>query len=343
MKTRWYKKKLTFLVIGNAQQSIVQFRILKPILFFVPLMVLTISTALVLLYQIHKTSVEESQLTIASLNAQIADSQQLYESTVQAKDRTIEILQSDIISLSHQAEQIKTKVDELMKLEFELRDVTEPIANTDDVVTIASLHDEQINILKKESSDGVGGIHIPVSDEDIKRLAAMTESDFYVLDAGIDLLIERLEFAKGQILEYQEYLRVTPSIYPTVSQRVTSNFGYRVDPFTRRPSFHSGIDFGGDRHDPVYATADGVVQTSSKDRHFGNYIIIQHDNGIRTHYYHLQKSDVTKGQEVVKGEQIGTLGSTGRSTGPHLHYEVEKDGVKVDPKPYLIDTRKDEP
>lgn len=337
MKTSWYRKKLTFLVIRDAHRSVIELKILKPILYIVPALMIAITTSLIWLYQYHNDRVEEHNLVLSQLTEQLASAHNSYESTIATKNKTIELLQTDVISLSNQANQIKTKVEELMQLESELRDVTEPIAQAGDVVKIASAHNEQLNILKRGHQDGVGGEHIPVSDEDIMKLAISTESQFYVLDSDIDLLIEHLEEAKGKIIEYQEHLRVTPSIYPTVSQRVTSSYGYRSDPFTRRPSFHSGIDFGGDRNDPVYATADGVVQTSSYNRNYGNYVIIKHENGIRTHYYHLQKSLVKKGQEVSKGEEIGKLGNTGRSTGPHLHYEVEKNGVKVDPKPYLHD------
>lgn len=333
MKTSWYRKKLTFLVIRDAHRSVVQFKILKPILFIVPSIMIAITATLIWLYDYHNDRVEQHNIALAQLSEQLASAHHNYESTMATKNKTIEHLQNDVISLSNQANQIKTKVEELMQLEFELRDVTEPIAHAGDVVKIASAHNEQLNILRKQ--DGVGGEHIPVSDEDIMKLAISAESQFHVLDADIGLLIEHLAEAKGKIIEYQEHLRVTPSIYPTVSKRVTSNFGYRTDPFTRRPSFHAGIDFGGDRNDPVYATADGVVQTSSYNRNYGNYVIIKHENGIRTYYYHLQKSLVSRGQEVNKGEEIGKLGNTGRSTGPHLHYEVEKNGVKVDPKTYL--------
>lgn len=335
MKTPWYRKKLTFLVIRDVHRSVVQFKILKPLLVVVPVIMVAITTALIWLYNYHNDAVDQHHIALQQLNEQLASAHQNYETVIASKNKTIDSLQIDVISLSHQADQIKAKVDELMKLELELRDVTEPIAQAGDIVTIASAHNEQLNILSQEKQEGVGGEHIPVSDEDITKLAISTESQFHVLDSDIDLLIEHLEEAKGKIIEYQEHLRVTPSIYPTDSQRITSSFGYRSDPFTKRPSFHAGIDFGGKRNDPIYATADGVVQSTGYNRNAGNHVIIQHENGIRTFYYHLQKSLVTKGQEVSKGEEIGKLGSTGRSTGPHLHYEIEVNGVKVDPKPYL--------
>lgn len=338
MKTKWYRKKLTFLIIQDANRSVVQFKLLKPLLIIIPTIVALISCALITLYMFHKQTVAEHHLILSQLTTQLADTEEEYARSVVTSTQTIESLQNDIISLSLQAESIKSKVEALKKLENELRDVTDPIANGEGLVSISSFDIDEHQPLEYSA---VGGVHIPVRDDGISELAMDVESDFHYLSSEMDLLLSSLSLAKEQIVEYQELMRVTPSIWPTVSQRVTSNFGYRKDPFSRRPSFHSGIDIGGDRNDPIYATADGVVDEVGKDRYQGNYVIIKHENGIRTLYFHLQKSLVKSGQVVVKGEEIGLLGNTGRSTGPHLHYEVEKDNVKVDPKPYMQDTGRD--
>jgi murein DD-endopeptidase MepM/ murein hydrolase activator NlpD len=131
----------------------------------------------------------------------------------------------------------------------------------------------------------------------------------------------------------------TPSIFPTKSTNVTSAFGYRKDPFTRRSAYHRGIDFAGDVDDPIYATAAGKVIRSGHHRSMGNYVFVSHGNGLETIYMHLNKVLVHNGQEVKKGQIIGRLGSTGRSTGPHLHYEVHKHGKPVNPKKYLLEEK----
>jgi len=150
-----------------------------------------------------------------------------------------------------------------------------------------------------------------------------------------------LEKLKEEILERQAILRVTPTILPTSQLRVTSEFGMRRDPFTRRRTFHAGIDLAGNIGDPVYAAADGKVVESGRDRTQGNYIVIDHGRGIKTRYLHLNKRHVSAGDKVQKGQRIGDLGNTGRSTGPHLHYEVLVNGKQVDPWPYIKTARKE--
>lgn len=146
---------------------------------------------------------------------------------------------------------------------------------------------------------------------------------------NVELL--RLNFEKSK----QQLQRLTPSIWPTTSKVVTSPFGYRKDPFTFSPSFHAGMDISAPENDPVYASADGTVVSTGSDKARGNNIVIEHSRGLRTWYMHLNKVLVHDGDTVQKGDTIGLLGSTGRSTGPHLHYEVIDNGVSVDPRLFL--------
>lgn len=186
-----------------------------------------------------------------------------------------------------------------------------------------------------DMENGRGGLHHDVTPEEILQLAQDTKADLALIEERMSDLKIDLEEAKEIAIEYQHMLRTTPSIWPTNSTRITSNFGYRRDPFTRRLSYHSGIDLGGRTGDPVYVTADGKVINSSYNRTLGHHIMVDHGNGLRTVYAHLSKRLVKVGDTVDKGEEIGKLGSTGRSTGPHLHYEVYKNGVAVNPKNYL--------
>jgi murein DD-endopeptidase MepM/ murein hydrolase activator NlpD len=116
---------------------------------------------------------------------------------------------------------------------------------------------------------------------------------------------------------------------------VTSMFGYRTDPFLGRPALHSGVDLRAAWGDPVRATASGRVATAESSGGYGNMVEVDHDAGLATRYGHLSEIDVSEGQWVEAGAVIGRIGSTGRSTGPHLHYEVRVDGVAVDPSRYL--------
>jgi murein DD-endopeptidase MepM/ murein hydrolase activator NlpD len=116
---------------------------------------------------------------------------------------------------------------------------------------------------------------------------------------------------------------------------MSSPFGVRMDPFLHRPAMHTGLDMRGDVGDPVHATASGRVSMAGREGGYGNLVEIEHGNGLATRYGHLSEIDVKVGQKVRIGEVIGRIGSTGRSTGPHLHYETRVDGDAVDPQKFL--------
>lgn len=127
----------------------------------------------------------------------------------------------------------------------------------------------------------------------------------------------------------------TPSIWPAKGA-VTSGFGWRNSPFGGGTELHQGIDLAVDTGTPVVATADGEVVQSGFAGDFGNLVQVDHGNGFATFYGHNARLAVSVGQTVLKGQVIAYAGSTGRSTGPHLHYEVRKDGAAVDPWRYLV-------
>ncbi|RZJ76555.1 MAG: M23 family metallopeptidase [Flavobacterium sp.] len=141
---------------------------------------------------------------------------------------------------------------------------------------------------------------------------------------------------------YEEYLKrmirlvgFTPMGYPHKG-RISSNFGHRENPFTGESiERHKGLDIKGRHGEIVKTTANGTVKFASRKGGYGNVVIISHGNGFETYYGHLSKIAVKQGQKVTAGDVIGKIGSTGRSTGPHLHYEVHKNGKIVNPKSYL--------
>jgi murein DD-endopeptidase MepM/ murein hydrolase activator NlpD len=127
-----------------------------------------------------------------------------------------------------------------------------------------------------------------------------------------------------------------PSIAPVQNYRVSSTFGEREHPVLGGVRMHKGLDMAAPAGTPVYAPADGVVERASWFSSYGNFIEIDHGGNLETRYGHLSGYNVTAGQHVHKGDLIGYVGSTGRSTGPHLHYEVRVDGQAVDPRPYFM-------
>lgn len=137
------------------------------------------------------------------------------------------------------------------------------------------------------------------------------------------------------IRNQQDILAATPSIWPTKG-KLTSPFGWRSSPTTGASTFHKGIDIGKNNGEPIIAPADGTVTFAGRQSGYGNCIELRHANGITTFYAHMRNSTVKLGQKVKRSDVIGYVGNTGRSTGPHLHYEVRIDGVPVDPLKYIL-------
>lgn len=156
----------------------------------------------------------------------------------------------------------------------------------------------------------------------LQNLAALQIHDFEeILEAVVD---------KSNILA------LTPSIWPTQGW-LSSKYGKRISPFTGYTVMHKGIDIANKKGTPVIAPADGVVKKVGKDRYLGKMLRITHGNGIETLYAHLSKAVVKKGKQVKRGDIIGYMGNTGRSTASHLHYSVYKNGKPDNPLKYIID------
>ncbi|MCI5222814.1 MAG: M23 family metallopeptidase, partial [Candidatus Electrothrix sp. AR4] len=135
--------------------------------------------------------------------------------------------------------------------------------------------------------------------------------------------------------QYIKTIKKMPLGYP-MKGKLTSVFGRRSDPINHKPAFHSGIDIKGVIGRKIEATADGIVKHSSYDkRGLGHYVILRHGNGYESVFGHMSKRLVKKGDKVRRGQTVGFMGNTGRSTGPHLHYEVRYKGKAVDPRKYL--------
>ena len=141
----------------------------------------------------------------------------------------------------------------------------------------------------------------------------------------------------GALAEREDLLARTPSIYPAKG-RLTSVFGKRKSPFGRKSEFHKGIDIAAKRGTPVVAPADGRVMMAGYNGAYGRMLVIDHGYGVVTRYAHLKKFLKKKGDLVKRGEKIAQIGNTGRSTGPHLHYEVQLNGTPVDPQNYFMNS-----
>ncbi len=169
-----------------------------------------------------------------------------------------------------------------------------------------------------KNSGPVGGPFIPLSDPDFTKLK---------LDA---------ESAVAKVLRLRRSVASLPFGTPVAAEvDLSSGYGYRVDPFTRLPAVHSGLDFRAESGSPVHATGAGRVVVAEYSGAYGNMVEIEHSQGVSSRYAHLSSIAVTVGQQVRPGTMVGRVGSTGRSTGPHLHYETRIGGDSVDPLRFL--------
>jgi murein DD-endopeptidase MepM/ murein hydrolase activator NlpD len=154
-------------------------------------------------------------------------------------------------------------------------------------------------------------------------------------DGSIDPRFERLGLSLARMEALDRGLAGIPQYRPANVEMLTSSYGVRRDPFTGAAAMHSGLDFRGPIGAPIYAAAKGRVSFVGQRSGYGNVIEISHGNGLVTRYAHMSAFHSRVGQEVAPGDVIGAIGSTGRSTGPHLHFEVRVNGRAVNPRPFL--------
>lgn len=142
----------------------------------------------------------------------------------------------------------------------------------------------------------------------------------------------------GGVPTVQPTVIAIPSRMPVEGVRLSSDYGMRNHPVIGGRRAHKGVDLAGPTGTPVYATADGLVETAKNFSSYGLYVRIEHGARLETRYAHMSRLAVAAGERVKKGDIIGYIGSTGRSTGPHLHYEVRIDGEAVNPIPYMVES-----
>ena len=182
-----------------------------------------------------------------------------------------------------------------------------------------------VDTILKSGGFGEGGVFVPLDGDE----TVLSEGEF-----GSRVISIKARVAEAAALE--EALSSVPFGMPVGTDTYrTSNYGMRKDPFNKRPAFHAGIDFGAHRLAPIVATADGVVKFVGRNGGYGRTVEIDHGHGFVTRYAHLEKTYVKRGARVKKGEKIGGMGSTGRSTATHLHYEIYFQGQDFDPDNFL--------
>lgn len=183
--------------------------------------------------------------------------------------------------------------------------------------------------------------------DELKRVSEMSQ-DYLVtsITSSLEKLFNRAGYQQKSFVEIEklidrkeDLLAAIPAIQPVSNkdlERVASGFGYRIDPVYKIPKMHAGLDFTAPTGTPIYATADGTIKLANfNSGGYGNHVIINHGYGYETLYGHMVRIKARVGQKVKRGDIIGWVGSTGKSTGPHCHYEVHKNGDPVDPVYYF--------
>ena len=194
---------------------------------------------------------------------------------------------------------------------------------------------------KVNTPGGVGGSALASAWPDYSE-AKTHKEQVRLMHQSLDNLKTEVAMLKRDKSEFRKFLESqkkllasTPSIWPTKGW-LSSRFGHRISPFTEEKEFHKGIDISARMNAPIVAPADGVVFGVDFDHGLGKVLVIKHGYGVSTTYAHLNKILVKRGQFVKRGEKIAQVGTTGRSTGPHLHYEVRLNGVPVNPLRYIL-------
>ena len=226
---------------------------------------------------------------------------------------------------------LDTYVDQIGELHSRILGIDQQTERLQDVMKKQILGKEKLPKLKKENK--LGGKGGPFLGESITQ--KNIQKTLGKLMTNIQAREDIYNKMEAMLLKQSVLKETLPTLYPVDLPYQSSSYGWRMDPFLGKRAFHEGIDFSAAEGEPIFATAGGIVERAQKWGRYGNLITINHGGGLETRYAHLSKILVKKGQIVNKQDLIGLVGNTGRSTGPHLHYEIRLNDHSLDPKQYL--------
>lgn len=294
-------KKLSFVLIGGSRDKLRQFNISYSLI---------LTVAFIIAFLITSNLI----LTTSYINSQISD---------------------------HEAERLRMENEHLISKYDELRGEVAEISKYYTDLVEKEIVIRNIFNLPEISTDerqlGIGGPD-NLSHEQFTKALQVAHSTEAEVDALIRLsLFEQEKYGEVYdiLSDKKELLNHTPSIRPARGYQIRG-FGMKNDPFTGYKRFHWGIDIANRTGTPIYAAADGIVKTTGRGEDLGKYIVLNHGFGYMTKYGHLNEIKVKRGQKIRRGDVIGLMGSTGYSTGPHLHYEVIKNSKKIDPLKFIL-------
>jgi murein DD-endopeptidase MepM/ murein hydrolase activator NlpD len=224
----------------------------------------------------------------------------------------------------------------LQKMELVLKDIQDRDDNTYRVIFEAN----PIDPAQREGGYGGANLYADLDGYDNSEMMVNSTKTMNKLSRQLYVQSKSFDEIYKLIKNKTQMLQCIPAIQPISNKqltRIASGFGYRIDPIYKIMKFHSGIDFTAGTGTPIYATGDGVVTLATFDNSgYGMHVVINHGYGYQTLYGHMSRLKATVGQKVKRGDVIGYVGSTGKSTGPHCHYEVIKSGGQIDPINYFF-------
>jgi murein DD-endopeptidase MepM/ murein hydrolase activator NlpD len=242
-------------------------------------------------------------------------------------------INASLIELAPRVENLAARVGELHDFDAHLKSAN-GTGNTPGVHDVPPLPDGQDPTV---SLDGAGGPELPARPCDRDRTReGSPKQRLKSTESVIECLSEKVSLLETSTLAHYTAYMAFPGRDPAPGARVGSPYGNRLDPFTGHLSFHPGLDLVAPTGTPIIASAGGHVIQAGERNGYGNSVDIRHANGVVTRYGHASRLLVQAGDYVMPGQEIAEVGSTGRSTGPHLHFEVIIDGAQLNPKPYLM-------
>ncbi|WP_155321481.1 M23 family metallopeptidase [Desulfosarcina ovata] len=305
-------KKISFIILSHGGNRIKQLSV--PVSMFLLLALVSICSVTILGFVL---------LDYHGLRQQVAETGRMAQRMV---DQQNEITQQrlQIQSFAREIDTLKESLVRLNRFEEKIRVIAnlDPMAEDDNLFGVGGATPEDLDPqleLSQGHEDLMRDMHAQINELD---------SASHRQQSSFGLLLKKLEGRNN-------LLASTPAIRPT-SGWVTSRFGYRTSPFTGRKELHKGMDIANRKGTAIMATADGVVSFVGNKNSMGKMVVIDHGHGMVTRYAHLSKTLKKSGERVKRGDIIAQMGSSGRSTGPHLHYEVQLNGVPVNPAKYIL-------
>lgn len=331
------KKSFTFFVISNSDGQTSKFVLsgtrLKVVALIFSIVVLILLTGIIDYFGLLVQAIENRKLKTE--NAQLLKQFQIVETKVSSLENSLERVKS-----------FTTKLKLITNVEADDRITKLTMGNKPSAVVYGEEYEPMDQRAANQVLVAEDKLFAPPKPENEKQgelTMQPSEKDYVSLVVRIDRAVKETQLKEQSVIELweglserQSLLNAIPNIKPARGW-ITSGFGYRLNPFTGKNTLHAGLDIAASPGSPVYAPADGIVIFASYDESYGKLVSIDHGYGVTTRFAHNSQIYVHVGQRVNKWDVISAVGNTGRSTGPHMHYEVRIHSIAVDPINFILD------